>query len=288
MLKKSKNLGYAGLLSLVVTFVSPACDSCGIPSANAGEVSQSTAVSKADIVRDVLVERLHKMGFSADYEVSKLPEFKGMYQIEGSDGAVFITDENARYFIVGWVYDPIKRVNITQNRLAAKKVKSLRKAAKDGKLFYSGKADAKYEVAVFTDPDCPYCAKMESIFNSEPDIKVYHVLTPLTQLHPQARDHATLALCSKDPNKALSQIMEMHSRNIAVPMDKLDNACRERSKDVWKVHDALRNEYHVNGTPLMVRLSDGQGMQMALPRDLFVRWAKGEDIQKELQAQAGR
>lgn len=47
--------------------------------------------------------------------------------------------------------------------------------------------DGEYGFIVFTDPDCPYCAQLESFLLKE-NVDVYNVYTPLDSIHPDARE----------------------------------------------------------------------------------------------------
>jgi thiol:disulfide interchange protein DsbC len=53
-------------------------------------------------------------------------------------------------------------------------------------------------MAVFADPDCPYCQRLEQELQSVQDVTVYTFLFPIVDLHPDARTHAEQIWCSAD------------------------------------------------------------------------------------------
>ena len=53
-------------------------------------------------------------------------------------------------------------------------------------------------LAIFSDPDCPYCRRLEAEMKSLTDLTIYTFLMPIASLHPQARSKAIAVWCSKD------------------------------------------------------------------------------------------
>ena len=53
-------------------------------------------------------------------------------------------------------------------------------------------------LAIFSDPDCPYCRKLESDIRSLTDVTIYTFLMPLASLHPAAHAKADSVWCAKD------------------------------------------------------------------------------------------
>ncbi|AEH45783.1 protein-disulfide isomerase [Thermodesulfatator indicus DSM 15286] len=111
------------------------------------------------------------------------------------------------YLLVGEIYTPEGK-NITveaRERLATDVVKKLdlSKAIKIG--------TGPVKVIEFTDPDCPFCRRLERFFAQNPELTAkitrYVFLYPLTKLHPGAEKHARWILCQKEPDKALVDLM---------------------------------------------------------------------------------
>jgi len=231
-----------------------------------------------DIVMQVVESRLGELGFQkGSFTLRKLPEFDGLYEVVNKQGMVFITDVNARYFIAGHVIDPVARKDLSLARINAGKIGKLKEAAESGKLFVTGDKRSRAAVVIFDDPDCPFCARLEAQLDRSSGVKAYHVMSPLTQLHPQARDHATMVLCSYNQGRKLKEIMAKHSAGAPVSV-RITDSCRRRADKLWPLHDALVKLYGVNGTPLLVRLKDGDVWQGYMPIDYLKRWASGENL----------
>ncbi|MDX8389144.1 MAG: DsbC family protein [Mariprofundaceae bacterium] len=62
-------------------------------------------------------------------------------------------------------------------------------------------------IAIFTDPDCPYCRKLEKELDGAKGIKIYTFLMPLEQLHPEAKRKSEAIWCAKDQHKAMQSVM---------------------------------------------------------------------------------
>ncbi|EPG34604.1 thiol:disulfide interchange protein DsbC [Acinetobacter colistiniresistens] len=60
---------------------------------------------------------------------------------------------------------------------------------------------------VFSDPDCPYCQKLEQHMTSVDNVTVYLFLFPLKRLHPQAEAVANKIWCAKNQYEAWEDYM---------------------------------------------------------------------------------
>ena len=52
------------------------------------------------------------------------------------------------------------------------------------------------KLAIFSDPDCPYCRRLEAEIKGLSDVTIYTFLMPIQSLHPEARGKAR-NYCSK-------------------------------------------------------------------------------------------
>lgn len=58
--------------------------------------------------------------------------------------------------------------------------------------------DGSRQLAVFSDPDCPHCQRLESELAKLHDVTIHVFPFPLTQLHPNAADISRKIWCSPD------------------------------------------------------------------------------------------
>ncbi len=60
---------------------------------------------------------------------------------------------------------------------------------------------------IFSDPDCPYCQRLEQNMVGVDNVTVYVFLYPLTSLHPNAEKVSNQIWCSKNPSEAWTNYM---------------------------------------------------------------------------------
>lgn len=111
--------------------------------------------------------------------------------------------------------------------------------------FKSGNASRK--LAVFSDPDCPYCQQLELELARLDDVTIYIFPFPLTQLHPNAATIAHKIWCASDRATAWHDYL--------IQKTEPNNAgdCENPIEDNIKLGQSL----NVQGTPTLI-LSNGE------------------------------
>ena len=171
---------------------------------------------------------------------------KGLYEITlGNDIVYFYPQANDTadgYLIFGeiWNKDGQSLTGKRREENMASMLKNipLEKAIKIG--------SGKNIVIEFTDPDCPFCRKVEDFFSSVDDVTRYVFLFPLPQLHPDSEKKSKYILCSADKTKAYKEVMQ----------GSLDNGkydilpiCVSQAGDMLKDHLAMGTTMGIKGTP---------------------------------------
>ncbi|AOA57514.1 DsbC family protein [Acinetobacter larvae] len=131
--------------------------------------------------------------------------FDGIYEVYTGDRIVY-TDDKAKYFLVGNLIDLAAQHNITDERQAYlnridPKQFPIKQAIKQVK------GNGQHILYVFTDPDCPYCKKLESELEKVDNTTIYTFMMPITQLHPNAFNISAQIWCDKKPYQAWSNYM---------------------------------------------------------------------------------
>lgn len=136
--------------------------------------------------------------------VSELP---GIYEVHTESKQVLYTDENGKLFIIGGqLVDFKQRVNYTQDRKALTQLvpwDSLPHTAG----FTVKKGNGERKVAVFTDPDCPFCKRLEVDLKDVDNVTISYFMLPIDRIHPKARAKAGAVLCAPDKAKAWSDLI---------------------------------------------------------------------------------
>ncbi len=114
------------------------------------------------------------------------------------------TDAKGDFLIMGPLYETRSKRDLTAERLAERTRIDFRKLPFDRAIkLVSGKGTR--EIAVFSDPDCPYCRQLEKDLAAVPDLTVFVFPFPLESLHPGSTARARAIWCSADRGKAWRQ-----------------------------------------------------------------------------------
>lgn len=125
---------------------------------------------------------------------------RGLYEVtlekEGQTGIAYL-DYGKKHIIAGQIYDIASR-QVVGAPPATKRPERLDPATlQTGQSVLLGNPKGKKRLFVFTDPECPFCAKMhvelKKLAVLEPELAIYIKLFPL-KMHPKAYDKARVIL----------------------------------------------------------------------------------------------
>ena len=159
--------------------------------------------------------------------------------------SVVYTDSKVDHLITGDLIDTKTRTSLTESRMEElNKVKVSWADLPLDKAVKEVRGNGQRKLVVFSDPDCPFCKKLERESLSQlKDVTVYTFLYPLEQLHPDAPRKSRLIWCSKDPAETWLGYM----RYDKVPTNTVDN-CPNPLAEIA----ALAEKLGINGTPGLV------------------------------------
>jgi thiol:disulfide interchange protein DsbC len=140
-----------------------------------------------------------------DVQPSAVP---GLFEVF-TGNAIYYADRTGDYVVMGQLIDTRSKRNLSAERLDARNAIEFRKLPFD-RAIKVVKGDGRRELAVFEDPDCPYCEKLEKELRSIPDLTLYVFLYPLQGVHPNATEHARAIWCSPDRSSAWTEWMLDH------------------------------------------------------------------------------
>jgi len=152
-------------------------------------------------------------------------------------------------------------MDLTSQRLAdIKRISFTNLPLKDA--IASGDKNAK-KLAVFTDPECPYCKKLEHMLRHLHGIRVYSFLMPLVQLHPDSKRKAQNIWCAKNQHQALINTMV---NNQIMPDINCNNPIDRNIK--------LAESLGIMGTPTLI--SESGKVMNGMPRSeqALLEWLK--------------
>ena len=153
----------------------------------------------------------------------------GLFEVrfQTRDGPQLLyTDGNANFFFVeGSIIDVKSGRNLTEERLL--KLSAIEFSALPLDLAVKvQRGNGKRVLAMFTDPYCPYCRRLEQSLLQIDDITVYVFMYPV--IRPDYADHSRAVWCSPDRVKAWLELaandtprIPAASANCANPVDKI-------------------------------------------------------------------
>ena len=197
------------------------------------------SAAHADVaeVKKAVLERFPKLT-AESIGVTKTG-YPGLYEIY-ADGQLFYTDEAVSYFVVGDLIDAKSMKNLTDERMHTLTAISFDTLPLDLAI-KTVKGNGKRKLAVFSDPDCPFCRRLEKEMVNVTDVTVYTFLYPIVSLHPNAAERAKAVWCSADRNKAWYDYMLKgivpDNKDCPTPIDTIAQ---------------LGQKHRINGTPTMI------------------------------------
>jgi len=202
------------------------------------------------------------------FDQVKATPLPGIYEVVMGRNVAFV-EESGRYFILGRLFDMESQEDITsvaepasprQNQKIDFATLPLDSAIK------TVKGDGTRVLAVFSDPDCPYCKKLEQELDKVGNVTIYTFLMPLEQLHPQARSKSDAVWCAKDRSAAWKTLMLSGKAPATV------KGC----EGPHAIVTATAEKLGISGTPFLVA-GDGRTMPGAVPADRLNAWLSTSD-----------
>jgi thiol:disulfide interchange protein DsbC len=132
----------------------------------------------------------------------KMSKVRGLYEIglekEGKQAVAYM-DYAKKYLIAGQVFELASR-SMLPTPPAPKQIKVDPAKIPQGNALLLGNPKGSKKLYVFTDPDCPYCAKLHAELNKlvtmDNEVAVFIKLYPL-DMHPKAYDKSRVILGEK-------------------------------------------------------------------------------------------
>jgi thiol:disulfide interchange protein DsbC len=184
-------------------------------------------------------------------QVNRTP-YSGLFEVVLADQIIY-TDAKVGYVFVGSIFDTKDKTNLTEERN-----RELNRVAFDSLplnlAMKKVRGNGQRRLAVFSDADCPYCARLEEELKSVDNVTIYTFLFPIAALHPDAPRKSTLIWCAAEPQKAWDEFFATKK----LPSNKGD--CANPVAEIA----ALGEKMNITATPTLV-FADGTVVPGALP-----------------------
>lgn len=177
--------------------------------------------------------------------------FAGLYEVVVG-GEVLYTDDQAKYFFMGHMIDTQSRVSLTSERM--QQIRDARRIPIDTLPLEHSikvvKGKGERTLIVYSDPNCPFCKKLEKELVDIKNITVHTLLYPILN---GSMPTATSIWCASDRLKAWDDFM-LHGKAPA-------------GKECETPIQALLQsgqKYRVTGTPTLI-FADGSVVSGMIP-----------------------
>ena len=222
-------------------------------------VASSMAGANEAAVRKAFATKFPKAQVQS---VTKLP-YLNLYEIV-VEGEVLYADEKFEYVIDGSIISTKNMTNLTEQRKRKLSAIAFDELPLD-LAFKRVKGNGERKMAVFSDPDCPYCKRVESDLAKLDNVTIYMFLYPIESLHPNAPDVSRRIWCSPDKIKAWDDYMQRKVQpgadgSCANPVDRIVEFGRKKA---------------INGTPTLI-FANGDRVPGAISADQIESYLSGK------------
>lgn len=213
------------------------------PQQNASAPAPSAASAPEGSPEAVIRSKLTQTYGSQNLEVLSISPspVSGLYEVFVSGNQLIYVTADGRHMFTGDLIDVEKRSNLSEAR--REELNRIDYAALPfDSAIKEVRGSGRLQVAVFSDPDCPFCRRLEKEFEQMTDLTIYNFMMPIPELHPGAQAKAERIWCSPNRTSAWTEWM----RKGTVPPETA--ACPNPVQETM----ALGRRHGFNGTPTII------------------------------------
>jgi thiol:disulfide interchange protein DsbC len=178
-----------------------------------------------------------KLGSNAKVRSVSPAPVNGLYEVlVGND--VFYTDSTGKYLIQGEIIELATGKNLTEQRQAdLNRIKWT--DLSPANAIKTVRGNGSRQLAIFSDPNCGYCKRLEKSLQQLDNVTIYTYLIPI--LSPDSAQKSKQIWCSTDPYKAyidwmINGVAPSGKSDCSTPLDK---------------NMAFAKSYGITGTPTL-------------------------------------
>ena len=195
----------------------------------------SVPLVQAQNTQQIKAELQKRLGSTANIKGVSASPVPGLFEVQ-LNSEIFYTDANAKYLIQGEVIELASGQNLTEKRQAdLNRIRWSDLPLSNAIKMVRG--NGSRQLAVFADPNCGYCKRLEKTFQQLDNVTVYTFLLPI--LSADSMQKSKQIWCSADATKAwidwtINNTTPSGKGDCTTPIDK---------------NLALAKSYGVTGTP---------------------------------------
>ena len=219
--------------------------------------------ANAEDIPEAVRNAVRSMVGEVEPDAVRAAPLPGFYEVR-ADGEILYLSADGRFLLHGNLYDVVKRSNLTEEARREVRRDVVTRMDEDSLIVFSP-AKVKHRLTVFTDVDCPYCAKfhLEVPELNALGVEVRYAAWPRTAPGTASHDRSISVWCARDRRRAITDAKA--GRTIAPAT--CENPVQE--------HFELGRRLGVSGTPTLVS-EDGTVIGGYVPyRELVRRLEEG-------------
>jgi thiol:disulfide interchange protein DsbC len=179
--------------------------------ATLAHAQQSQSVQAA--IQKRLQERIPEIGRIDEIRKTSMP---GLYEVRVDGTELFYADAKGDFLIRGELFDTKRRANLTQQRANALNAVDWKELPlKDAFIIRKGKG--QQQMAVFEDPNCGFCKRLEKELQALDNVTIHIFLYPV--LGPDSLRKSQAIWCAKDRAAAWESWMQQGKEPEAASCD---------------------------------------------------------------------
>ena len=185
--------------------------------------------------KQIRAEVQKRLGTAANVRNVTASPIPGLFEVQVNN-EIFYTDSNAKYLIQGEMVELA-----TGNNVTAKRQEDINRIKwselPQAQAFKVIRGNGSRQIAVFSDPNCGYCKRLEKTLQQLDNVTIYNYLIPILSADSSLKSKQIW--CASDQQKVWNDWMLNNQRptgksDCANPIDK---------------NMALAKNYGINGTP---------------------------------------
>ena len=200
----------------------------------------NVVTKQGQLVNPLMAEKIRNALPKTKIDWIRYTAIKGLYEFKAGRSILY-TDQAGQYLLVGHIWDLKRNRDLTQvskDKYVPKQKKAVRtlrsqiipwKSLPLTAAVRYGNPKGK-KIAIFHDPDCPYCHRMKQEMVQSNKFDVYQIMYPIQSLHPKAFAKSQAILCK--------------SKNIPAKTCDMNK--------VLKASIAFAQKHNIRGTPTIV------------------------------------
>ncbi len=165
----------------------------------------------------------------------------GLFEVVVNGKQITYTDATGQFMLVGDLINTKEGRSLTEERKAALNAIDFNSLPLN-KAIKEVRGNGALKLVVFSDPDCPYCKRLERELAKMTNITIYTFLMPIPSLHPDAARKSVQIWCQPDRTKAWTDWMR--DGKMAPKVAECANPVAETT--------TLGENFGFNGTPTLI------------------------------------